>query len=102
MPDSKHEILKRIFGFDEFRPGQERAIDALLEGRSVLTVMPTGSGKSLCYQVPALAMGGLAVVVSPASPPMPSTRPNRATTTLPPGAAPPAARRGFCIWRPSG
>src|SRR5579872_6287319 len=65
MADSKHEILKRVFGFDAFRPGQERAIDALLEGRSVLTVMPTGSGKSLCYQVPALAMGGLAIVVSP-------------------------------------
>jgi ATP-dependent DNA helicase RecQ len=65
MPDSKHEILKRVFGFDDFRPGQERAIDALLEGRSVLTVMPTGSGKSLCYQVPALAMAGLAIVVSP-------------------------------------
>ena len=65
MPDSKHEILKRVFGFDAFRPGQERAIDALLEGRDVLTVMPTGSGKSLCYQVPALVMGGVAIVVSP-------------------------------------
>ena len=65
MADSKHEILKRVFGFDAFRPGQERAIDALLEGRSVLTVMPTGSGKSLCYQVPALVMGGLTIVVSP-------------------------------------
>jgi len=65
MADSKHDILKRVFGFDAFRPGQERAIDALLAGRSVLTVMPTGSGKSLCYQVPALVMGGLAIVVSP-------------------------------------
>src|ERR1700756_5260242 len=63
--DTKHEILKGVFGFDEFRPGQEQAIDALLAGRNVLTVMPTGSGKSLCYQVPALMLGGLAVVVSP-------------------------------------
>ena len=63
--NSKHEILKDIFGFDDFRPGQEEAVDALLAGRSVLTVMPTGSGKSLCYQVPALVLGGLTLVVSP-------------------------------------
>jgi ATP-dependent DNA helicase RecQ len=62
---SKHDVLKSVFGFDEFRPGQEAAIDALLAGRNVLTVMPTGSGKSLCYQVPALVMGGLTIVVSP-------------------------------------
>ena len=58
-------VLKDVFGFDEFRPGQEAAMDALLAGRHVLTVMPTGSGKSLCYQVPALVLGGLTVVVSP-------------------------------------
>ncbi len=58
-------VLKEIFGFDGFRPGQEAAIEALLAGRHVLTVMPTGSGKSLCFQVPALALGGLTVVVSP-------------------------------------
>ena len=46
-------------------PGQEAVIEALLGGRDVLTVMPTGSGKSLCFQVPALVMGGLTVVVSP-------------------------------------
>ncbi|HTQ13346.1 MAG TPA: DNA helicase RecQ [Rhizomicrobium sp.] len=63
--DAKHEVLKDIFGFEEFRPGQEEAIDALLAGRNVLAVMPTGSGKSLCYQVPALVLGGLTVVVSP-------------------------------------
>ena len=63
--DSKRQILKDVFGFDDFRPGQERVIDALLAGRNVLTVMPTGSGKSLCYQVPALVLGGLTVVVSP-------------------------------------
>ena len=60
-----HRILKDTFGFDGFRPGQEAAIEALLAGRHVLTVMPTGSGKSLCFQVPALALGGLTVVVSP-------------------------------------
>ena len=63
--DRKHRILKEAFGFDAFRPGQEAAVDALLAGRNVLTVMPTGSGKSLCFQVPALALGGLTVVVSP-------------------------------------
>jgi len=60
-----HRILRDTFGFDGFRPGQEAAIEALLAGRHVLTVMPTGSGKSLCFQVPALAVGGLTVVVSP-------------------------------------
>ncbi len=63
--DTRRLILKTVFGFDDFRPGQEAAMDALMAGRHVLTVMPTGSGKSLCYQVPALAMGGLTIVVSP-------------------------------------
>jgi ATP-dependent DNA helicase RecQ len=62
---SKREVLKTVFGFDAFRPGQERVVDALLAGRSVLAVMPTGSGKSLCFQVPALVLGGLTLVVSP-------------------------------------
>jgi ATP-dependent DNA helicase RecQ len=61
----KHHVLREVFGFSEFRPGQERAVDALLAGRNVLTVMPTGSGKSLCFQVPALVSGGLTIVVSP-------------------------------------
>jgi ATP-dependent DNA helicase RecQ len=65
LPDAKHDVLKGVFGFDSFRPGQEEVIDAVLAGRNVLAVMPTGSGKSLCYQVPALALGGLTVVVSP-------------------------------------
>ena len=56
--------LKEIFGFDDFRPGQEQAVDALLAGRNVLAVMPTGSGKSLCFQVPALVGGGITIVVS--------------------------------------
>jgi len=63
--DTPHRILKDVFGFDRFRPGQQDAVDALLAGRNVLTVMPTGSGKSLCFQVPALALDGLAIVVSP-------------------------------------
>jgi ATP-dependent DNA helicase RecQ len=63
--DAKHDVLKDVFGFDSFRPGQEEVIDAVLSGRNVLAVMPTGSGKSLCYQVPALVLGGLSVVVSP-------------------------------------
>ena len=58
-------VLSQIFGFENFRPGQKDVVDSLMAGRNVLAVMPTGSGKSLCYQVPALAMGGLAVVVSP-------------------------------------
>ena len=58
-------MLKDVFGFDGFRPGQEDVVDALLTGRNVLTVMPTGSGKSLCFQVPALVLGGLTIVVSP-------------------------------------
>ena len=64
MQESRR-ILKQTFGFDDFRPGQARAIEALLAGRSMLAVMPTGAGKSLCYQVPALVLGGLTVVVSP-------------------------------------
>ena len=62
---SSRQILKDVFGFEAFRPGQEAAMDAVLSGRNVLCVMPTGSGKSLCFQVPALVMGGLTVVVSP-------------------------------------
>ena len=60
-----HGLLKRHFGYDEFRPGQERVIANALTGRHSLVVMPTGSGKSLCYQLPALDQGGLTLVVSP-------------------------------------
>lgn len=65
-PDSrKFAVLREAFGFAAFRAGQEPIIDALIAGRNVLAVMPTGAGKSLCYQLPALVRGGLAVVVSP-------------------------------------
>jgi ATP-dependent DNA helicase RecQ len=62
---SKHNVLRTVFGYDSFRPGQEEIVDALLDGRNVLAVMPTGAGKSLCYQVPALTKQGLTIVVSP-------------------------------------
>src|SRR4051812_9328831 len=62
--DQKYQVLKDVFGYEDFRPGQEHAVDSVLAGRSVLTVMPTGSGKSLCFQVPALVLGGLTIVVS--------------------------------------
>ena len=58
-------VVSEVFGFEAFRPGQEAVIEALLAGRDALAVMSTGSGKSLCFQVPALVMEGLTVVVSP-------------------------------------
>ena len=57
--------LRTTFGFDAFRPGQAEIVEAILDGRDVLAVMPTGSGKSLCYQLPALLRDGLTIVVSP-------------------------------------
>lgn len=59
------EILKSIFGFPSFRPNQQKPCEAAIAGRDLLLVMPTGSGKSLCYQLPALVRGGTALVVSP-------------------------------------
>lgn len=60
-----HQVLSRVFGYDSFRPGQQEIVDALTAGTPVLAVMPTGAGKSLCYQVPALVRRGLTIVVSP-------------------------------------
>src|SRR5271170_8054828 len=57
--------LKRIFGFDEFRAGQESVVRDALAGRDVLALMPTGGGKSLCFQLPALLQPGVTLVVSP-------------------------------------
>ena len=62
---SKQEILREVFGYDSFRPNQEVVIDTLTGGRNVLAVMPTGYGKSLCYQVPALMYEGITIVISP-------------------------------------
>ncbi|MCC7348282.1 MAG: RecQ family ATP-dependent DNA helicase, partial [Variibacter sp.] len=62
---SAREALRTTFGFPDFRPGQAEIVAAVLAGEDVFAVMPTGSGKSLCYQLPALVRGGLTVVVSP-------------------------------------
>lgn len=62
---TKEEALKTYFGYDAFRGGQEAVIDALLAGRDALAIMPTGAGKSLCYQIPALLLPGITLVISP-------------------------------------
>ena len=69
MPDgyfrSPGSLLSDIFGFDAFRPGQEEIVDAVIAGRDTLAIMPTGGGKSLCYQLPALCREGVTLVISP-------------------------------------
>ena len=59
------EILQRVFGYSQFRPGQEELIDGMLNGRDAFGIMPTGGGKSMCYQIPALLLPGITLVVSP-------------------------------------
>lgn len=61
----KYGILKKYFGYPDFREGQELLIDSILQGRDVLGIMPTGAGKSICYQVPALLLPGITLVISP-------------------------------------
>ena len=64
-PLDKLEVLKRVFGHESFREGQEQLVDELLGGHDVLGVMPTGAGKSVCYQLPALMLEGITLVISP-------------------------------------
>lgn len=60
-----NETLKHYFGYDSLRPGQQELIEGILQRKDVLGIMPTGAGKSLCYQVPALMLDGITIVVSP-------------------------------------
>ncbi len=62
---TKYDVLKKYFGYDTFRSGQETIVDSLLSGQDALGIMPTGAGKSLCYQVPALLFPGITLVISP-------------------------------------
>ncbi len=59
------DALERVFGFSSFRPGQQEILEAVFAGENILAVMPTGSGKSLGYQLPAIVRTGLTIVVSP-------------------------------------
>ena len=59
------KILKEFYGYENFREGQEKIIDAILEKRNVLGIMTTGAGKSICYQIPALIFEGLTIIISP-------------------------------------
>jgi len=60
-----HEILKSYWGYNDFRPLQEDIINAVMDGQDTLALLPTGGGKSLCFQVPAMAKDGLCIVISP-------------------------------------
>ena len=65
MAEDLRDQLQSLFGLDDFRPRQREVIEDVLAGRDVMCVMPTGAGKSLCYQFPAAVVGGLTIVVSP-------------------------------------
>ena len=65
MTERPEDLLRSVFGFDAFRPGQAEIVAAVCAGRDVLAIMPTGGGKSLCFQLPALCRDGLTVVISP-------------------------------------
>ena len=61
----KVELLKTYWGYSEFKGSQEKVIENIIDGKDVLCVMPTGAGKSVCYQLPALMLGGVTIVISP-------------------------------------
>ena len=63
--DNIHTLLKKHFGYDNFRLGQEEIIGQIIEGRDILGIMPTGAGKSICYQIPAMFFSGITIVISP-------------------------------------
>ena len=60
-----YQTLKHYFGYDTLRTGQQELMEGILKGKDVLGIMPTGAGKSLCYQVPALMLSGITIVISP-------------------------------------
>ena len=62
--DSK-QVLKQFFGYDSFRAGQESIVNAIMANQDILAVMPTGAGKSICYQIPAMMLDGITLVISP-------------------------------------
>ena len=63
--DQTQTLLKKFFGYENFRPGQEKIISHILAGEDCLGIMPTGAGKSICYQIPALIFSGVTIVISP-------------------------------------
>ena len=65
ISSSAHKVLFDVFGYNQFRDGQETVINDLIAGRDALVVMPTGGGKSLCFQIPALVREGICIVISP-------------------------------------
>lgn len=65
MNQEIRQILKKYFGYDSFRTGQESIINTILSGQDSLAIMPTGAGKSICYQVPALVLQGITIIISP-------------------------------------
>jgi len=65
MKSSPHHILRACFGYDTFRDHQQDIIEAVLAGKDVFVLMPTGSGKSICYQIPAMILNGVGLVISP-------------------------------------